>query len=148
MSPERCDRCGHPRDEWTRQCKYCHTEFWCRWNADWYKGRLTRISIGQDIHGRKFGVLFALVATVLLVYGVALKVYYAEAESQDIGPLLAIFIGGYATYEVWAYFCGRATSVDHMIHEPRPENTLWRTVGLAGDLALFAFACVMLYDLQ
>ena len=148
MSPERCDRCGHPRDEGTRQCRNCHTEFWCRWNADWYKGRLTKVSIGQDVLGRKFGALFAIMATVILVYGVALKVFYAEAESQDIGPLLAILIGGYATYEVWAYFHGHATAVDHMIHEPRPENTLWRTVGLAGDLAVFAFACVMLYDLR
>ncbi len=148
MSPDRCDRCGHSRDEWTRQCGNCHTEFWCRWNEDWYKGRLTRISIGQDALGRKIGVVFAIMATVVLAYGVALKAYYAEPGSQDIGPLLAILIGGYATYEIWAYFSGRATMVDNVIHEPRPENTLWRTAGLAGDLAVLAFACVMLYDLR
>lgn len=87
-------------------------------------------------------------ATVVLLCGLALKVSYAEAGSEDITPLVAIFVGGYAIYEVWAYFHGRATSVDHMIHEPRPENTFWRTVGLGGDLALFAIACFMLYDLR
>lgn len=148
MLPERCDRCGHSRAELTRKCKNCHTEFWCQWSADWYKGRLTRVSIGQDELGRKFGLLFAIVGAVVLLYGLALQIFYAEAESKDIAPLFGLLIGGYATYEVWAYFHGRATSVDHVTHEPRPENTVWRTLGLAGDLAFFALACFMLYDLR
>ena len=144
--PYRCHECGKSRSESTRQCKNCHTEFWCPWNPDWYKGRLTRVSIGKDKLGRQIGILFAVVGTLVLLYGAFLQVQYASAESEDTGALFGVLIGAFATYEVWAYFHGRQTSIDSFSHEPRPDKTLWRTVGLVGDFAYFGIACAILYD--
>jgi CDP-diglyceride synthetase len=94
------------------------------------------------------GTVAAITAAALLCYGLVLQVFYAPVGSRDHMPLLALFIGAFGTYEIWAYFHGRATSVDHMIHEPRPENTLWRTLGLVGDLFFIYIALAMLYDLR
>lgn len=148
VSSDRCFRCGHARGEWTEKCSNCHTEFLCNWDPDWYQGRLTRISIGQDEAGRAFGNCAAFIATVLLLYGLVLQVFYAPTGSRDAMPLLALFMGGFATYEVWGYFNGRATCIDHMHHEPRPENTTLRTLGLVGDAFILCIALAMLYDVK
>ena len=148
MRPEPCFRCGHPREELTRRCSNCHTEFWCRWNQSWYQGRLTRVSLGQDPAVRKLAAILVGAGSVFLAYGVVLQVYYANPGKRDVTPLLALFVGAWALFEVWAFFSGKATIIDHMVHEPRPENTWWRSLGLLGDLLFFGVACSMLYRLK
>lgn len=148
MPSDLCFRCGHSRDDWTRKCGNCHTEFWCQWDPDSYKGRLTRISLGQDPAFRRFAAVAVTLGAVALIYGLVLQVYYAAENSRDVAPLFALFIGGFALYEVWAFFHGRATMVDYVIHEPRPENTWWRSAGLLGNVVFFAIAWAMLYRIK
>lgn len=130
------------------KCSNCHTEFWCRWNESWYQGRLTRVSLGQDPAFRKLAAGFVIAGVVALCYGLVLQVYYADPGDRNVTPLLGLFIGAWALYEVWAFFSGKATMIDHFVHEPRPENTRWRSAGLLGDILFFGIACSMLYRLQ
>ncbi len=148
MSTERCYKCRHPRYESDRQCTKCGTDFWCRWDPALYKGRLTRISLGQDSTGRTAGNYFAIGTVLLLTYGLVVRMYYAHPAPPGLQAVLALFIGLFGAYEVWAYFHGRATSIDHITHEPRLENTVWRSVGLIGDIFFVGFALHLLYDLS
>jgi hypothetical protein len=129
-------------------CNNCRTEFWCEWNPDWYVGRLTLVSLGQDALYRRYSVIAVVLGAAALAYGLVLQVYYAASDSRDMGPLFAVMLGGFCLYEVWAFFHGRETHIDRYFHEARPNNTFWRTVGLFGDLVLLAVSLWVLYDIR
>ena len=142
----RCQRCGHERVESARRCGNCKTEFWCDWDPSWYRGRLTTVATGKDPSGRRFGRVFAWVTGALLLYGLILQGYYADQIGKNHPWPLGLSFGAFSVYEVWAYFNGRRTSIDGYTHDPTPQNTVARTVGLIADLCLCAFALWILYD--
>ena len=84
---------------------------------------------------------------MLLIFGLIVRMFYAHPAPPGFQTLVMLLIGSFGTYEVWAYCHGRTTSIDHMTHEPRPENTIWRTLGLLGDLFFVGVSLPFLYSL-
>lgn len=103
---------------------------------------------GQDALCRQYSVIAVVLGAAALAYGLVLQVYYAPSDSRDLGPLFAVMLGARCLYEVWAFFHGRATHIDRYFHGARPNNTFWRTIGLFGDVVLFAVSLWLLYDIR
>ena len=142
-----CFRCGHPRTEAAYECQQCHAELWCPWDAACYLNPLTRISLGQSPAWRDGGTVFVGIGLFLLVAGLFLQIRHAVEGYRDPAILGMLFIGFYALYEIRNFFHGHATTIDNMVHEPRPQNTWWRAVGLLGDGVLLAIAINYMFDL-
>ena len=143
-----CFHCGHQHPEFARACGNCSAEFWSEWTSEWYKSRLTRISLGQDHYARRIGNAFVVGATTALFVAAAASHHQASAAQALEGILFALLLGGLSIYEVWAYCHGKKTSIDNCIHTAKPANTFWRTFGLLLDFIALTMAFYVLISLR
>ncbi len=137
---QQCQRCGHDYDQFMMNCRNCHTQFWCNWQASWYSNPFTRYSMGWSARARSAGVFFVGLTLAFVLYASAV---FLDPESgaphwEKLFFLVAVLM--YSAYEVWAFTHGRRTSIDTMTHEGTPSNTSARVIGLTLDIALWVGA--------
>ena len=98
---------------------------------------LTLASMGRSEAARKIGVAFVAITAVLIVLQIT-RLVTAGASSIETPRIFALPALAFCAYEVWAFTHGKATFIDSRRLEPVVERTSIRTIGLLGDLLLWA----------
>jgi hypothetical protein len=98
---------------------------------------LAMASMGRSEMARTFGVTFVVINAVLILFQTT-KLMMADETSIEFSSLVAHSVIAVCTYEVWAFTHGKATFIDTRRLEPVAERTTIRTVGLLGDLLVWA----------
>jgi hypothetical protein len=142
--PNACFCCGHLYRESECACRNCGTQFWCEWQVDWYKSRLTKISMGQDPYARKISNAFAVTSAAILITVASTSYLLAGQNRSLLHVFIGLAIGGWSVIEVRAYCHGLTTTIEHCTHGAKPENTYWRTLGLFFDLVTLIGALYLL----
>lgn len=98
---------------------------------------LAMASMGRSEMARTIGVTFVFINAVLILFQ-STKLMMADDPSIEFPSLVAHSVIAVCTYEVWAFTHGKTTFIDTRRLEPIAERTTIRTVGLLGDLLLWA----------
>ena len=98
---------------------------------------LAMASMGRSEAARKIGVAFVAINAVLIALQLAGFVT-ADGPSIETPRLVALSVLPFCTYEVWAFTHGKATFIDTRRLEPVAKRTSIRTIGLLGDLLVWA----------
>jgi hypothetical protein len=98
---------------------------------------LAMASMGKSEMARKIGVTFVAINAVLIVLQVT-GLMMADDPSIDLSSLVLLLAIAFCTYEVWAFTHGKATSIHILRLEPVAARTTIRTIGLLGDLSIWA----------
>lgn len=94
-------------------------------------------SMGRSEAARKIGVAFVAINAVLIALQLT-GLVMADDPSIETPSLVAFSALPFCTYEVWAFTHGKATFIDAHRLEPIAERTSIRTIGLLGDLLVWA----------
>jgi hypothetical protein len=100
-------------------------------------------SMGRSEAARKIGVAFVAANAVLIVLQIT-GLVTADAPSNEKASLVVLLPLAFCTYEVWAFTHGKATFIDSRRLEPIAERTSIRTIGLLGDLLVWALLVLYL----
>jgi hypothetical protein len=135
-----CYRCGQQHPNNPQTCKKCNADFWCEWDSQWYQGRLSKISLGQDPTARKLSIYFIAIFGTILLAAAATEYHAAFKDGDWARIIIPLIIGAHSIYEIWAFCHGRKTTIEHCTHTAVPRNTHIRTLGLILDFAVLALA--------